>query len=122
MKEQTSQSQPIKDAILQILMLTKHTKRFNLRMGLSFKGFSLPDRKVRSLVESMIVDDGYCIQSSEKGYSLITTLEQLNEAISYLEAKSKSIAIRKNCLSRNFNSGKLQSQMSLFSGEKTLTS
>jgi hypothetical protein len=115
MKEQTSQSQKME--ILKILLLAKHTKRKELRYALPF---AIPDRKLRSLVEEMIIEDGYCIQSSSNGYSLITTLEQLNEAISYLEAKSKSIAIRKNCLSRNFNSGKLQSQMSLFQSDKSL--
>lgn len=109
---------PIKDEILKVLMLRKHTKRNELRYALPF---TLPDRKIRSLVESLIVDDGYGIASSERGYSLITTLEELNEAMDYLEAKSKSIAIRKNCLSRNYNSGKLQSQLSLFQG-KVLTS
>jgi len=115
MKEQTSQSQ--KDEILRILLLSKHTKRKELRYALPF---TITDRKVRALVESLIVDDGYAIASSEKGYSLITTLDELNEAVRYMELKSKAIAIRKNCLSRNYASGKIQAQLALFSGEKTL--
>jgi hypothetical protein len=109
-------NEPVKDAILQILMLSKFTKRHDLRHQLMNAGFTLPDREMRKVVESMIVDNCYSIQSSGKGYSLIVTHEDLNDAVEYLEKKSKAIAIRKNCLLRNFQSGKLHQQLTLTFG------
>ncbi|MEK6879596.1 MAG: hypothetical protein AABY22_08315 [Nanoarchaeota archaeon] len=65
-------------------------------------GAHITDRLMRKTIEQMILVDGYTIQSSEKGYSLITTEQQLFESMKYLESKAESIAIRKNCLLRNF--------------------
>ena len=64
---------------------------------------SISDRKMRAVIESMIVDDGYLIESSDKGYNLITTDEQFRNALSYLDKKAAAIAVRKNCLIRNRN-------------------
>jgi len=116
MKEQTSQSQ--KDAILQILLLSKFTKRHTLRHALMTAGYILSDRRIRKEIERMIIDDHYGIASSEKGYSLITCEADLNEAKDYLFKKTTALLVRKNCLTRNFNEGKLQAQLSLFNGEK----
>lgn len=65
-------------------------------------GAHITDRLMRKTIEQMILADGYTIQSSEKGYSLITTEQQLFESMKYLESKAESIAIRKNCLLKNF--------------------
>lgn len=62
----------------------------------------ISDRAMRKMIEEMITEDGYLIQSSEKGYSLIQTEEQLTEAMAYMDAKCSAIAVRKNCLLRNF--------------------
>src|SRR5687767_12263928 len=100
-----------KDAILELLHLQKHMKRSELLHALIGKGFVMSDRDMRLTIEHMIKDDHYCIQSSEKGYSLITTLEDLEKAKSYLEKKAASIAVRKNCLERNFREQKLKPQL-----------
>lgn len=63
---------------------------------------TLTDRKMRSVIEEMIVRDGFLIQSSERGYQIIQTEEQLTDAMAYLENKCAAIATRKNCLLRNF--------------------
>lgn len=62
----------------------------------------ISDRAMRKSIEEMVIKDGYIIQSSEKGYQLIQTEEQLMEAMDYLTNKAESISIRKNCLLRNF--------------------
>ena len=62
----------------------------------------LSDRKMRLEIESLIKDCDIAIQSSERGYQLIKSSKQLNEAVIYLDLKSKSISIRRNFLKRNF--------------------
>jgi len=74
----------------------------------------IPDREVRQIVEHLITEDHYCISSGQKGYSLITTLEDLEKAKSYLEKKAAAIAVRKNCLERNFREQKLKPQLEMF--------
>lgn len=66
-------------------------------------GYEITDRKLRSTVEEMITEDGYVIESSEKGYNIIRTQEQLERAMAYLDSKASSIAVRKNFLLKNFN-------------------
>lgn len=96
----------MKDAILEILMLSKFTKRREMLSQLIIKGFYITDRKMRMIVEEMIEQDHWSIQSSEKGYSLIQDEESLNKALSYLQKKAKSISIRSACLQRNFEEQK----------------
>jgi hypothetical protein len=71
-------------------------------MRVTLNDQTLKDRKLRKTVEEMITQDGYLIASSEQGYHLIQTEEQLTEAMEYLTNKAASISIRKNCLLRNF--------------------
>jgi hypothetical protein len=104
----------MKDKILELLMMQGFTKRKQLLQELQLSGFKVSDRQMRKELETMITKDGYSIQSSEKGYSLIITDAQLTKAIDYLNSKAEAIAIRKNCLIRNFNSGKTHEQLNLF--------
>ena len=63
---------------------------------------TLTDRKLRKTVEEMITKDGFLIASSERGYAIIKTEEELTEAMEYLASKAESIAIRKNFLLKNW--------------------
>lgn len=104
----------INDTIIELLRMQKYTKRYHLRLQLTSRGFYLSDREVRKHVEQLIKEEKFCIQSSAKGYSLIITKDDLEKAVSYLDKKSASISIRKNCLLRNFAEGKLNEQLPLF--------
>lgn len=102
------------DAILEILHLSKYTKRANLREQLTSRGYFLRDRLLRKHVEQLITEGKYCIQSSEKGYSLITTQEDLDQAKKYLNAKAFAMIDRVKCLEENFKIGKLNTQLTMF--------
>lgn len=110
----TTESEALDDNIIEILHLCKHTKRANLREQLTSKGYYLTDRLLRKHVELLIVEGKYCIQSSEKGYSLITTPEDLEAAKKYLKAKAFSLLSRADCLESNFKINKLNTQLPLF--------
>lgn len=99
--------------IIEILHLAKHTKRAQLREQLTAKGYYLTDRILRKHVENLITDEKYCIQSSERGYSLITTPEDLEAAKKYLKAKAFSLLSRADCLESNFRINKLNTQLTL---------
>ena len=104
----------IDDAILEILHLSKHTKRAILRLSLTARGYYLTDRELRKHVESLIMDHHYAIQSSEKGYSLITTIDDLNAAKKYLNKKALSLLSRAKQLETNYSIGRLNQQIELF--------
>ena len=59
------------------------------------------DRAMRLEIEELI-KEGACIASSEKGYELIRTREQLEKAKAYLRSKAEAIAVRANYLEKNF--------------------
>lgn len=80
----------------------KPTKRSVVLAHLRTLGFDCSDREMRATIEEMIVRDGYLIRSSELGYSAIRTRSEMEAAMKYLNAKAEAIAIRKNCLSRNW--------------------
>lgn len=102
------------DAIIECLHLQVFTKRADLRLQLNAKGYYLKDRLLRKHVEQLITDGQYCISSSEKGYSLITTAEDLQKAESYLKKKAYALHERISCLKENFKIGKIQAQLQLF--------
>lgn len=89
------------ELIFNFLSQSKFTKRKELLIYLHSQNISISDREMRAEIESMIVDGGYAIASSEKGYSIISTVEQMEKAMKYLDKKAAAIAIRKNCLLRN---------------------
>ena len=68
-------------------------------------GYEITDRKLRSTIEEMITqkDSVFCVESSEKGYSIIRTQEDLDRAKEYLQNKIEALCIRRNSLERNFN-------------------
>lgn len=88
-------------------MLATFTTRKQMLDQLHSRGWYVSDRNMRATVESMIVDDHYCIQSSSKGYSLIRDEKDLQNAMVYLDKKAAPIAVRKNCLLRNFRENKV---------------
>ena len=62
---------------------------------------SITDRELRRIVHEMI-DENYLIGTGESGYYIIEKPSDLLKAMEYLEAKARSISIRKNELARNF--------------------
>ncbi len=92
----------VKDVILEALSMQKFTKRKQLIQTIISRGYVISDRVMRLAVENLILKDHIPIQSSEKGYSIITTPEELEEAKQYLQEKIESLAIRKNSLAINF--------------------
>lgn len=103
------------DAILELLHLSKYTKRHELRLSLQSKGYCVSDRLLRLHIETLITQQHYSIGSCEKGYWLILTKEDLEEAKHQLKSKAEALSIRANCLERNFSEGKLTEQLPLFS-------
>ena len=103
----------MKQKIIEYLKSHQFAKRSDLREYLCRYEW-ISDRAMRKLIEEMIMKDGYCISSSEKGYSLITTLEQAEEARAYLKAKSEAIAVRGNMLIHNWNKQNKEQQLTLF--------
>lgn len=93
--------------------------RKTLHMTLISLGYHISDRALRSVIEDMIISDKYSISSSEKGYAIIKNNEDLKQAMEYLDKKSAAIAVRKNCLLRNFQ-GYLTNQLEIFSNVTTL--
>lgn len=77
-------------------------KRHQLLSLLSQKGYPMADRKLRSFVEDLINSDGYAIESSEDGYRMIHTAEQLRTAIKYLKNKAFPLFERANNMQKNF--------------------
>lgn len=69
-------------------------------------GYEVPERKVRSIIEELINEDGLAIESSEVGYELIKSVEQLKEAIKYLKNKAFPLFERANNLNKNFHRDK----------------
>lgn len=99
--------------IIDILHLQTYTKRADLRLSLQNRGYYLTDRKLRKAVEILITDRKYAIASSEKGYSLILTAKDLEDAMAYLNNKAYALHARSKCLRENFLSEKLHTQLSL---------
>ena len=62
----------------------------------------IEDRKMR-LVIMELIRDGHAIASSEKGYSIITNVRELTEAVEYLKAPARSASIRANTLIGNYD-------------------
>ena len=81
-------------------------KRHQLLALLIQNGYSIPDRKMRALVEELINEDGFAIESSEDGYRIIKNSEQLKTAIKYLKNKAFPLFERANNLKKNFYNDK----------------
>lgn len=108
------QNEGLDDAIIEILHLSTHTLRANLRVSLLSKGYRITDRELRRHLELLITQGKYCISSGSKGYSLITTPEALEAAKKYLQKKAFSLHERVKCLEENYKIGRLNEQLTLF--------
>lgn len=70
--------------------------------ALHAQGFDVRERDLRDTLSHMVIDDKAPIGSATRGYFIITTSADLDEADKELKAKAESISIRRNCLLRNF--------------------
>lgn len=94
----------MKQAILLGIILSNFPiTRAILLHNVRIKYPDLTDRKMRALIEEMVVMDKEPIASSEKGYFIIETPDQLKTAMDYLRKKAKPIQIRANCLMTAYN-------------------
>ena len=85
-----------------LLLADRPVKRAELLVSLRITEYKLSDRAMRQMIEEMITQDGYLIRSSEQGYSLIKTEEDLNLSRNYLEQKIEALCVRKNTLLKNW--------------------
>ena len=92
----------MKQTIIDFLKSHKSVKRADLLKHINALGYNITDRLLRATVEVLIVKDDFCIRSGNDGYSLITNKAEFDEAVAYLDAKASAIAVRKNCLIRNY--------------------
>lgn len=104
----------MKDKILELLHLQKYMKRKELLGSLVAHGYYISDRALRQTLEEMVIKDHYVLGSCEKGYYLITTESDLDEAMHQLRSKAEALSIRANSLLRNYREGKMQEQLALF--------
>lgn len=85
-----------------IINANRAVKRDEIIVYLLRIGYEVPERKVRSIIEELINEDGLAIESSEIGYELIKSAEQLKEAIKYLKNKAFPLFERASNLNKNF--------------------
>lgn len=85
-----------------IINVSGAVKRDEIIAHLLKLGYDVPERKVRSIIEELINEDGLAIESSEIGYELIKSAEQLKEAIKYLRNKAFPLFERASNLKKNF--------------------
>lgn len=76
--------------------------RRDLLTCLRNEGYDVSDRTMRDVIHSMITNEGYCIQSSSRGYELIKDRQQLEGAVRYIESYIIEMAERKRMLIENF--------------------
>lgn len=77
-------------------------KRHEIIQHLANINCGTAERKVRSLIEELINEDGVCIQSSEEGFQMIESEHQLKTAIKYLRNKAFPLFERASSLQKNF--------------------
>lgn len=95
-------SQAIKAEIFTQLSENQFIKRGVLLLHLYHIGFHITDREMRRCVEEMVMESGCCIASTQNGYRLIRSDQQLLDAVEYLRKKARPIAIRANMLITNY--------------------
>lgn len=94
----------IKEHILKYLERHQYAKRVDLLEYLHSIGCMITDRVMRSTIEELIMTDGMCIASTDHGYRLINSQNELIEAVEYLRKKARPIAVRANQLINNYQS------------------
>ncbi len=92
----------MKAQILFYLQLNEYAKRKQLLAYLRMQGIETTDRLLRATIDSMIEEDGHGIQSSGKGYKLITNPVEYQESIDYLNSYIFALLKRRRALKRNF--------------------
>lgn len=102
----------VKGHILKYLEHHQSVKRKELLAHLHSLGMDVTDRLMRKEIESLI-EDGFLISSSEKGYKIIKSEEELKDAVAYLKAKAFPLFHRAECLEKSFYS-KTSKQTQLF--------
>lgn len=88
------------------LISSRFVNRKEILSHLHSCGFDISDREMRDHIHNMITEDGYCIQSSSSGYKLITTREELDEAVRYIDSYIIDMAERRRKLVENFEKQK----------------
>ncbi len=92
----------MKGLILHRLSDSNYHKRKELLNYLYQSGIDTTDRAMRKEIESMVVDDGYFIESSAKGYRLSTEETDYIKAVTYLRKKGISLMSRASALQKNY--------------------
>lgn len=95
----------MKTEIYNLIVKLNPVKRRRLLFLLKLTYPDLTDRIMRLKVAELI-EDGKCIQSSEKGYSIISTMFELEEAIEYLKKPAFARFKRAKRLHKNFTKDK----------------
>jgi hypothetical protein len=83
----------MKELILSILLRSDYITRKTLLFELKSLAVNCNDRWLRNTIDQMI-EDGFYIQSSEKGYKLCRSREDFREAKVYLRKKALAILHR----------------------------
>lgn len=94
--------QLIKAEIHSQLQAHQFVKRSDMLMHLYRLGYKVSDREMRRMIEDMVMTFGCCIASTQNGYRLIKSDQQLLDAVEYLRKKAKPIAVRANMLISNY--------------------
>mgnify|MGYP001612653180 FL=1 len=81
-------------------------KRAELLNYLRSMDYTTTDREMRAVIEDMCITDGYSIASSEQGYAIIHTEEELDKAMKYLKAKAFPLFKRADSLQKSFHKDK----------------
>lgn len=92
----------MKDKLLHNIKVHGPVKRSKLLVFMQLHFPQLKDRGMRRLIEQLI-RDGNLIASSAKGYSIVTNVRELTEAVEYIKAPLRSASIRANTLIGNYN-------------------
>lgn len=92
----------MKGHILSYLEHHQSVKRKELLSYLHSLGIMTTDRKMRLEIE-LLIEDGFLISSSEKGYKIIKSENELKEAVAYLKAKAFPLFHRAEMLEKSFH-------------------
>ena len=91
----------MKGIILHALSDNQYHKRADLLRHLHELGIKTNDRALRKEIENM-VNDGHFIESSEKGYRLLTQETDYIKAVTYLRKKALALMSRATTLQKNY--------------------
>lgn len=102
----------IKQRIIDLLKNHGDMKKQDL---LLFLDYNLGERRLRKMIEDLVVKDNELIgTSSDRGYFLIKNENDFNDAIKELKDKGRSLFIRANILYKNFYATEKDIQLNFF--------